>query len=180
MERRVNGLTTARSIIPRVAAVVVVLWFAMGLAVVAGATERSADEVSRITRDVSESIESPYCPGQTLQMCPSAAAAETRRDVQNMARQGMDADEIKQELVQKYGEGYELIEPPMSDQMTLLGGIIGGFAIAIGVVGFLARRRLTDDEGDDGDRGEPQPQGETGTSEADEAYLEELRAEYQD
>ena len=149
----------------------------IGLAAVAGATEPSAAEVSRITSDVSESIESPYCPGQTLAMCPSANAAYTRQDIQEMAEQGMDADEIKAELVERYGEGYELIEPPISEQMTLLGGIIGGLVVAVGVVGFLARRKRDDD-------GNPVPSDgsdddDTGPGE-DDPYLEELRAEVRD
>jgi len=149
----------------------------MGLAIVAGATERSAAEVSRITSHVSESIESPYCPGQTLAMCPSGNAAHTRQDIQQMAEQGMDTDEIKEELVERYGDGYELIEPPISEQMTLLGGIIGGLVVAVGVVGFLARRRLDDD-------GNPVPtdgsdDDDTGPGE-DDPYLEELRAEVRD
>ena len=156
----------------------VAAWLVAGVAVVAGATERSSDEVSRITREVTEAIESPYCPGQSLAMCPSASAAEVRRDIQEMAYDGMEADEIKEELIVRYGDGYELIEPPMTDQMTLLGGIVGGLALAVVVVGFLARRRLSDEE--DNPDGEDPPGGDAGgDNEAvgDDIYLEELRAE---
>lgn len=155
-------------------------WMFAGLAGVAGAAERGADEVSRITNEVTESIESPYCPGQTLAMCPSEAAAETRREIQDMARQGQDADEIKQELLDRYGSQYELHDPTTGDQMTLLGGIIGGLIVAIGAVSLLARRRL-DDESDDDGSGDGSGGGSGPEPEVDdEVYLEELRAEYQD
>lgn len=170
----------------RVAAILVgLLTFAAAVAT-AGADQPTADQVSRVTNQVSESIESPYCPGQSLAMCPSANAAETRQDVQEMARQGMEAEEIKRVLVERYGEGYEFIEPPVSDQMTLLGGIVGGLAIAIGVVGFLARRRLSDDPAEDAANDELSPtadgtgEGEPELADDEEAYLEQLRAEYRD
>lgn len=146
-------------------------------AVAATAAERDSAEISRITGEVSEAIESPYCPGQSLAMCPSANAAQTRQDIQQMAREGMDADEIKDVLLERYGAGYELIEPPMSDQMTLLGGIIGGLAIAIGAVGLLVRRQRDDEE--DGDNPPPSDDVDDDLGD-DELYLEELRAEYQD
>ncbi len=162
------------------------LWVAvcslLMVSVTVAAGEPDPREISHITSQVSEKIESPYCPGQSLAMCPSANAAETRRDIQRMAEQGMSAEEIKVTLIERYGEGYELIEPPVSDQMTLLGGIVGGLAIAIGVVSLLAKRRFEDDE----DGGQPQsdPAGGDGDDLPDdvddELYLEELRAEYRD
>ena len=156
-------------------AALTVLVMSVGVAVLAGATERSPDEVSRITRDVSEGVFSPFCPGQTLAMCPSANAAEVRREIQEMARQGREAEDIKAELIDRYGDGFALVEPPASDQWTLFGGILGGLAVAALAVGVMARRRLTsegsDDEDDDGDADKPDDE---------ELYLEELRAEYRD
>ncbi len=155
----------------------IAMMIAVGVAAVAVATEPGDDEVSRITRQVAQEIYSPYCPGQTLAMCPSANASYARQDIQEMARQGKEADEIKAELIDRYGEGYELIEPSSRDHMTLLGGIVGGLVVAVGVVGFLARRRLSDDAEDEDDS-----EDENGDTEIDEGdpYLEELRAEYQD
>lgn len=150
----------------------------LGVAVVAAATERSDDEVSRITRQVSQELYSPYCPGQTLAMCPSANASYARQDIQKMARQGKDAEEIKAELIERYGEGFEMIEPSTRDHMTLLGGIIGGLAVAVGVVGFLARRRLSGDETDEDDQ--DRDDGDRDEQDLDDAYLAELRSEYRD
>lgn len=152
---------------------------AIGVAAVALAGERSADEVSRITRQVSQEIYSPYCPGQTLAMCPSSNASVARQNIQKMAEQGKDAEEIKQELLRRYGDEFALIEPPRRDQMSLLGGIVAGLAVAAFAVGFLARRR-SDDDGDSTDDDAGDSRGPDDDPEADEFYLQELRAEYRD
>lgn len=154
-------------------AVIFAVLFA-GFAAVATADAPGDDEVSRITRQVSQEIYSPYCPGQTLQMCPSSNAAETRREIQQMARQGMDADQIKRQLLDRYGDEYEMVEPSSTDEMALLGGIVGGLLIAVAAVGFFVGR-LRDG---DGDFDEPEF-GDGDDPEGDE-YLDELRAEYRD
>lgn len=181
MGRQMSRVNTSRAVRFAVALLAAV-WTMTGVVWLAGATERDASEVSRITREVSEGIESPYCPGQSLAMCPSSNAAETRRDVQDMAREGMDAPEIKEELVDRYGEGYEFHEPPQSDQVTLLVGIVLGLALAVGAVGFMARQRMDDFEDDDdgdgpGGRGGGTDEDSPGGGHSDEAYLEQLRAE---
>lgn len=172
MDTRLIGRKFAKTIV----AIAVAVVMACGASVVLAAdTERSADEVSRITREVSQGLYSPYCPGQTLAMCPSSNASETRQEIQRMAGQGMNADEIKRELLDRYGDDYEMVEPPERDQRALLGGIVGGLVVATLAVGFLARRRLTSSDDDDGDGEYDEIEGDE-----DEMLLEELRAEYDD
>lgn len=172
MERRL----TARYIAKTFVGLGVALAMAFGASVVLAADgERSADEVSRITRQVSQEIYSPYCPGQTLAMCPSSNASKTRQEVQELAREGMDAEEIKRELLDRYGDEYEMVEPSDRDQRVLLGGIVGGLVVATLTVGILARRRMTSSEDDDHDGEYDEIDGED-----DELLLEELRAEYDD
>ena len=142
----------------------------------AEATVRNSDEVSRITRQVSQEVYSPYCPGQTLAMCPSSNASVARQEIQAMAQEGLHADEIKQVLVERYGDQYEMHEPPRRDQMTLLGGIIFGLFIAGLAVRYLARRSRDDDDGPD--LGEQEWTAKE--IEDDPLLLEELRTEYRD
>ena len=144
-------------------------------ALAVSATERSADEVSRMATQISQEIYSPYCPGKTLAMCPSGNALDARMEIQDMARQGMSKDQIKATVLERYGEGFELVEPPRRDNLGLLGGIVGGLAIAVIAVGFLARRRLSEsDEGRDEFADSPEDHDDN------DLYLDELRSEYKD
>lgn len=145
----------------------------------ASATERSADEVSRITRQISQEIYSPYCPGKNLAMCPSSNALDARMEIQRYAAQGMEAEEIKAIFYERYGEEVAMVPPPAQDNFTLLGLIFGGLILAVVAVRFLGRRRRSGD----GEEDEEAPGGsfdQAFEAEADEEYLDELRAEYND
>jgi cytochrome c-type biogenesis protein CcmH/NrfF len=144
---------------------------------VGGATPaRSADEVSRITRDVSQEIFSPYCPGKTLAMCPSGNAAEARREVQDMASKGMDKEEIKAVLLSRYGDEFLVVEPPPEDNYKLLGAVVASFGLSVFAFAFLVRRRRP---------GADEPIVDEGVADAEgldetDGYLEDLRSEYMD
>ncbi|MFU8805405.1 MAG: cytochrome c-type biogenesis protein CcmH [Bradymonadaceae bacterium] len=138
---------------------------------------RSPDEVSRITRDVSQEILSPYCPGKTLAMCPSSSAADARREVQSMAQGGMDKEEIKMELIKRYGDEFLIVEASAEDNYTLLGAVLASFGLSVFAVAFLARRRKGKGAPSEGGLDEGPEDG--GSGEAD-GYLEDLRAEYLD
>ena len=99
----------------------------------AASGSRTQGEVSTISMQLSDEIYSPFCPGKTLSMCPSPNAAEVRRDIQRMAREGMTKDEIKQEVLNVYGEEFRIVEPPPEDNALLV--------VAISAVVFLTRRR---------------------------------------
>jgi cytochrome c-type biogenesis protein CcmH/NrfF len=157
----------------------VFLIFSGALVVSAQAQQRSDDEVSRITREVAQEVYSPYCPGQTLAMCPSANASYARQDIQEMARQGMSSEEIKREMLDRYGEKYELVEPSSQDHLWLVGSIVTGLFLAILAVAVLAKRRLVDgSDEDDEQRGGPD--GADGDLDDDDPLLADLRAEYRD
>ncbi len=173
MEDRLTARAVVKTLITMGVVVITALAAPM---VLASDGQRSSDEVSRITRQVSQEIYSPYCPGQTLQMCPSSNASEARQQIQRMAAEGMDAEEIKQVLLERYGSEYELVEPPSSEQSLLLGGIVGGLVVATLAVGLLARRRLTSSDEEDVDT---EFAGDF-DEEQDEMLLAELRAEYDD
>lgn len=146
-----------------------------GLAV---ASERGADEVSRITTRLSREIYSPYCPGKTLAMCPSAGAQNARMEIQELARTGMPESEIKSVMLGKFGEEYELVEPPAEDNMTLLGALFAGLSLAVVAVVVMTRRRRSEGGEEGSDDASDMANKEEG--EEEDFYLEELRAEYLD
>ncbi len=142
---------------------------------------RSADEVSRVSREISQEVLSPYCPGKTLAMCPSGEAGKVRREIQAMAITGMDKEEIKETLIGRFGEEFRMNDAPPEDNYKLLGAIVVGFGLSITAVTLMARRRRPGEGGLQND-GQDDDDGfdEDNRSAADDIYLEELRSEYQD
>lgn len=151
-------------------------------------TRPAADpQATRLANDVSYQILSPFCPGKSLAMCPSPAAAEVRRDIMEMAKSGMDKDAIKGAVIEEYGEEFRLVEPPWADNVGLLGALAGGLGLAFLAVVIISRRRATP-AGDQGAEPTPPPAvglAETGDQvddegDPDESYLSKLREQYRD
>lgn len=59
----------------------------------AQAQHASADE-SRRASAVAGALMSPFCPGKTLDACPSPSAGQWRRDIHTWTREGVDSAEI--------------------------------------------------------------------------------------
>lgn len=135
-------------------------------------TSRNPGEVSNVVQDLSQRIESPFCPGKTLAMCPSGNAAEVRRDIQRMAREGKSPDAIERAIIDKYGEKYRLKPPPKEDNYALLGLVGVGLVVCIGAVGWFVRREDEPDADPDRD--------DDDWDDRDDVYLEDLRDQYQD
>lgn len=132
----------------------------------------AADEghVSRITHEVSNEIYSPFCPGKTLAMCPSPNAAEVRMQIQNMATEGLESEEIKEKIVTQYGEEFRLVDPPLVDNVGLLGILLVGAILAGLLVRSWSTRRSDEAAVDAGPaREETKP---------DDGYVSELRDIY--
>ena len=147
----------------------------------AGAPQRSPGEVARISKEVSHEILSPFCPGKTLEMCPSGGAAEVRRTIQGLVREGKDKETVKQEILAKYGDQYKVVEPPVSDNVGLLIGLLLGLVICIiAVIAFTRRLKNPNPSTPNDTTLATGPDDEAADlSAADRAALEALREEYQ-
>lgn len=154
--------------------------------------QTSDGEVSRLTVEVSNEIYSPFCPGKTLMMCPSPNAAKVRRDIQDLARTGMEKEAIKNQIVATYGEEFRITEPPAQDNALLITIILVALLIAVLAVVLLSRRKKLQRHDRQGARrhtpsqerplSEAEPDGEHNDDLSDEerAYLDELRAHLDD
>ncbi len=66
--------------------------------------ERSADpESERKAAAIARQIMSPFCPGRTVSDCTSEYAAEWRREMLELVREGKSADEIAREFEGRAG-----------------------------------------------------------------------------
>lgn len=122
--------------------------------------------VSRVTHEVSNEIFSPFCPGKTLAMCPSPNAAEVRMQIQNMAVEGLEADQIKEKIVAQYGEEFRLVDPPLTDNVGLLGALLVGMILAALLIRSWSVRKSDD------------PPVEPKEAKPDDPYVDELREIY--
>ena len=140
---------------------------------VASAQQPTDPHAARVANQVSHEILSPYCPGKTLAMCPSPAAAEVRMKIQDMAESGMTEPQIREAIIEEHGEEFRIVEPPWTDDVGLLGLLGAGLGLAFVAVFVISRRRK--DEAP-----EPAPEPVAAGEPPPEDYLEELRKQYKD
>lgn len=142
----------------------------------AALTPRDPGAASALAQQISNEIYSPFCPGKTLEMCPSSGASEVRQHIQQMARDGVDRQEIIEVVIADIGEKYRIVAPPAQDNYMLLGLLIAAFVFFLLVVIVLTRRARAAGASE---REAGEGAGEELSAE-DRLYLEELRGEYLD
>jgi cytochrome c-type biogenesis protein CcmH len=102
--------------------------------------------------DIEDEVMCPVC-GTTLELAEAAPQAERQRElIRGLIDEGMTKDEIKDRLVDEYGE--EVLATPPSDGFGLAAWVVPGLGvgvalIAIAVVMVRVRRR-------EGDRDAPE------------------------
>lgn len=57
-----------------------------------------ADDKAKRAQIISRTTMSPFCPGRTLESCPSPYATEWREDIREMVAKGMSTEEIRAQL----------------------------------------------------------------------------------
>jgi len=111
----------------RIAAVVGVL-FAFGCASVPAA---EAPAEGRQVQAIVRNTASPFCPGKTLNSCPSPKAGEWRRDIRAWVGEGVAEPEIRDRL-QARVPGFDLSIPPVKS-----GWVIPLIAVALSTLWFV-------------------------------------------
>lgn len=104
---------------------------------VAGVALAASDDVAN---DVAGEVMSPFCPGVTLENCPSDAAVALRARIAAWAERGWSKQRIVDELVAEYGATIRAV-PPASGS-GLWAWIAPALALLAGAAaaGFIARR----------------------------------------
>jgi cytochrome c-type biogenesis protein CcmH/NrfF len=80
-----------------------------------GSASASAEETpaqSRQVQSIVRNTASPFCPGKTLNSCPSPKAGEWRRDIREWVGEGVPEPEIRDRL-QARVPGFDLSIPPV-------------------------------------------------------------------
>lgn len=116
----------------RVAAILVLVWAA------AACAPLPPDEVSNESRQVQDIVRntaSPFCPGKTLDSCPSPRAAEWRRDVHQWVEEGVPEPQIRERLQARVPD-FDLSIPPVK-----WGWLIPVLALALSTLWFVVMAR---------------------------------------
>ena len=150
-----------------------------------GAPAIAQEDVSpianQVSMELSSEINSPFCPGKTLAMCTSPDAARVRRQIQQLAEDGKSKDEIKNTIIEEYGEEFRLIEPPRGDNFGVGIAVVAGLGLAFLAIFIVTRRRGDSDQNADEPEGsapvDKQPEAD---DDASDPYLDELRQQYRD
>lgn len=145
---------------------------------VAHAQDALDPHAARVANQVSYEIMSPFCPGKTLAMCPSPAAAEVRMQLQQMAESGMSEAQIRDAVIEEHGEEFRTVEPPWTDNLGLLIGLLGALLVAVGVVRLISTARKVEPTTTAASTSTSDEVG--GDDELDDQYLAELRQKYRD
>ena len=141
---------------------------AAALALAAPAAAQTQPEPRTNLSDIEDEVVCLVC-GTTLELTDNAPQAEQLRDqIRGLIDQGLTKDEIKDELVDEYGES--ILATPEPDGFNLTAWIIPGLAILLAAIGIgfgLARNR-----------GRRKPDPEPALSDEDRARLDADLASY--
>jgi cytochrome c-type biogenesis protein CcmH/NrfF len=75
----------------------VLLW-ALVVALFSIGCEERAENAEQRAQNLTRSVMSPFCPGRTLDTCPSPKAGEWRSDIRKWVDEGLSNDEIRRRL----------------------------------------------------------------------------------
>ena len=100
------------------------------------ADERS-EALDRESTNLYQQVFSPFCPGRSLNDCPSSKAGELKDEMRAELEAGKSPEVILNEVFQKYGDQYRAV-PQFSGVGVLvwlvpIGFVAIGLAVAVGV-----------------------------------------------
>jgi cytochrome c-type biogenesis protein CcmH/NrfF len=97
-------------------------------------TEDTPSE-SRQVQSIVRNTASPFCPGKTLDSCPSPKAGEWRRDIHSWVAEGLPEPEIRDRL-QARVPGFDLSIPPVKS-----GWLIPAIAVVLSTLWLVVMAR---------------------------------------
>jgi cytochrome c-type biogenesis protein CcmH len=93
-------------------------------------------------------VMSPYCPGRSLNDCPSSSAATLKQEVRGMIASGESREEIITKLAAKYGEDIRAM--PSASGFGMLAWALPGVFLLLGsvAIGFWLKRNAAPQQSD--------------------------------
>ena len=119
----------------------------------AGAPSPTDLRAESLARDIASDMPSPYCPGRSIASCPTQAARELEDDILDLAKQGMEREQIEGVLVDRFGQE----KMGSAHQGEILVAILVVVAIALFVIVRAARGWLRSAPHASGSGTKPEP-----------------------
>lgn len=113
----------------------------VGAGVLSARIGNAQSDLDRQAYDLYQQVFSPFCPGRSLNDCPSAKAGDLKAQMRAQLEQGVPPEVILEGVFQSFGEKYRAI-PPYAGFGKLVWWVpIGFFVIGAALVMLAARRR---------------------------------------
>jgi cytochrome c-type biogenesis protein CcmH len=93
-----------------------------------------------LANEIAAKIMSPFCPGVTLENCPSDKAVALRERIEGWAQQGWDEGEIMARLVDLYGDPIRALPPASGTGLWAWIAPALALLAGAGIATVLARR----------------------------------------
>jgi cytochrome c-type biogenesis protein CcmH/NrfF len=97
------------------------------------------EEIERRAQEIIRTTMSPFCPGRTLDSCPSPSAADWRDDVRKWVLEGVPTQEIRERLTRRVPE-LDLTGAPSTALDAVLPILVSVMAVLL--LALLLRRLL--------------------------------------
>jgi cytochrome c-type biogenesis protein CcmH/NrfF len=82
-----------------------VITFAGGRA----SAQLSGDELDRQANQIYQQVFSPFCPGRSLNDCPSSKAHDLKKDMRHKLEQGVPPEVVLEQVFTQYGDQYRAV-----------------------------------------------------------------------
>jgi len=119
--------------------------------VLAHADERS-EALDRQSVELYQQVLSPFCPGRSLQDCPSSKAHELKAEMRSRLEQGVAPEEVLGGVFARFGDQYRAVPAYQGFGMLIwwipLGFFCAGLclALAVGLGRFKTSRVITESQ----------------------------------
>ena len=71
--------------------------------------ELSPDDLDRRAYEVYQQVFSPFCPGRSLNDCPSSKAHDLKQEIRQQIEQGVNPEVVLERIFQRFGDQYRAV-----------------------------------------------------------------------
>ena len=88
--------------------------------------------IGRQAHELARDLMSPYCPGRTLEACPSPDALAVREEIRAALRAGEAPDSIRERIEARFGQAViGLPQTPLGRALPVVALAVGAVALAL-------------------------------------------------